>query len=327
MDSSQKKLDFQVTKVTTRSKSTTDIGTTEDTEGAIGPGATVVLPEIQIEENTDGNTDGKSVDTDDNEKFQDALMVNIDKDGTREKDLRSAVSTHTRLPEHLKTAKKTTDDPFEEEPVVSTEITINHLLKYKIQPFTDESELPTFIHATKALQYFRVLRDQSFNIVRSKHHLKTLLDSKTSDQTPPGLRLKKNLEVIEGTPFLKLQALQIMSEAETKLAKVITEHYKQSIPKIEKEFIDIFESMKRITMDEKSLINMKLLHYNNELIRQQKDKRDKKTKKPTGEASKNDGETPPQNQEATNQFPWEQKPQRQRPKGRGKPRGKNFLNL
>ncbi len=82
--------------------------------------------------------------------------------------------------------------------------------------------------------------------------------------------------------------------------------------------------MCKITRDERSLIQMKLLHYKNDLIRQQKERRDKKLNKNVTEAAKNDDTPPKDGTIQPPRFPWEQKQQRQ-PRNKGKGRGKNNL--
>ncbi len=230
----------------------------------------------------------------------------------------AGASAHTLLSEEFK-AKS--DDPYEEENIAGEEIEGKHILKYKIYHFPKEGDLPPFVHSTQALQYFRVLRDMIFDNVRAKHHEKEIKDSRLSDQAPPGMRIRKNIEVVGSTPLLRLQALQIYSEAETKMTKVIQEHYKVNIPKMEKEFMEIFKSMKRITVEEKVLINMKLLHYKNELMRAHKERGNKKGKPEP--AAKND-ETPSTSKDQPT-FPWNQKQQRQ-PRAKQRAR-KNLMSL
>ncbi|MCP3933281.1 MAG: hypothetical protein GY705_29775 [Bacteroidetes bacterium] len=104
--------------------------------------------------------------------------------GSGTQNLTTIGSTHTQLPEKFK-HDQTNDDPFEEaEQVATANITVKHLTTYKIYPFHDEKDLPNFVHATNALQYFKVLRDILFDWTRSKHHQKTIIDSASSDITP-----------------------------------------------------------------------------------------------------------------------------------------------
>ncbi len=80
--------------------------------------------------------------------------------------------------------------------------------------------------------------------------------------------------------------------------------------------------MTKINKEERILINMKLCHHKNELIRNQKEKREKKA---ANNAAKND-ENPGTSKPDQTDFPWEQKQQwPQRNRGRGKGRGKDSL--
>ncbi len=85
------------------------------------------------------------------------------------------------LPENLTHKPDTKSNPFEEnEKVAANEVSPALLLKYEIHPFTDEDTLPNFIHATGALQYFKVLREILFDWTRAKHHHRGLIDSTTT---------------------------------------------------------------------------------------------------------------------------------------------------
>ncbi len=254
---------------------------------------------------TDGELTGSSVKDTTTEKGK-------EKDKKKKDELSAEPSTHLNLPRDFMKKPDTKDDPYTEgESIEPEKITVKELLTYKIIPFSKDDELPNFIHSMSSLQYFKVLREILFDWTRSKHHEKNILDSATSDTTPPGLRIKKSLEVIGTSPALRLQALQIFSDAENKLSKAIAKHYKQQIPKLEADFTDIFGSISKINKDEKNLIKMKLLAMKNEWIKQQRDRRENKQTKATTEAAKNDQpstslQTPPDNP----QFPWTQKPQR-----------------
>ncbi len=152
-----------------------------------------------------------------------------------------------------------------------------------------------------------------------------MIDSMMSDQTPPGLRIHKNLEVINSSPLLKLKALQIFSEAEGKLITAILEHYDTVIPKLEKEIKGIYDKMAGITKDEKKLITLKLIAYKNELIREYRERSEKKGNKAT---EKRIEDSNPSTSESgpKNKFPWDQRPQRPPRKGRGRQQ-KNSLTI
>ncbi len=121
---------------------------------------------------------------------------------------------HTELPPHLIKSHTDQRDAYQEPESVDIKgITTKQLLDFHIVKFEEEQEPPNFYHTTNALQYFRVLREMIFDWARAKSHQKNMIDSMMSDQTPPGLRIHKNLEVINSSPFLKLKALQIFSEA------------------------------------------------------------------------------------------------------------------
>ncbi|MCP3895011.1 MAG: hypothetical protein GY706_10335, partial [Bacteroides sp.] len=178
---------------------------------------------------------------------------------------------HTKLPTHLVKSHTDNKDAYmEPNPTEIKDITFKQLLSFQIVKFDEEKDLPNFVHTTNALQYFRVLRDMIFDWVRAKSHQKNMIDSTLSDQTPPGLRIHKNLEVIDSSPLLKLKALQIFSEAEGKLIGAILEHYDLMLPKLEKDIKNIYDSMCGITKDEKKLIVYKLIAYKNDMIRQQR---------------------------------------------------------
>ena len=100
-----------------------------------------------------------------------------------------------------------------------------------------------------------------------------------SDQVPPGLQIKKHLEVIDCTPHLKLQAMEILGEAENKHCQVeaILNHYLQLIPKTERDFHDIYNKMRGVNQEERQLISLKLIHYKNGLLRQQRERDEKRT--------------------------------------------------
>ncbi len=256
------------------------------------------------------------------------MIKEKDKEQKKTEDVTASASTHLNLPRDFMKKADTKNDPYTEgEKIEPDKITIKDLLTYKIIPFNHDDDLPNFIHSTSALQYFKVLREILFDWTRSKHHEKSILDSATSDTTPPGLRIKKSLEVIGTWAALRLQALQIFSDAENKLSKAIAKHYKQQIPKLETEFTDIYSSMSKINKDEKDLIRMKLLALKNEWIKQQKDRRETKQNK-ASEPAKNDQPSTSQDQQANGaQFPWKQKPQRIQQRKKGKGRGKNTLNI
>ena len=101
-------------------------------------------------------------------------------------------------------------------------------------PYYEEEELPNYFNVINALHYFKVLRDLMYNWVRTQGHQRQLTDSLLSDQIPPSLMLKKNLEVIECYPHPKLQALHILGTSENQLTHAILEHYATLIPKIER---------------------------------------------------------------------------------------------
>ncbi len=187
---------------------------------------------------------------------------------------KGAGSAHTLLPENLK-VNIPCNDPYTENPSIpANEVTSSFLLKYEIHPFSEEDDLPNFIYGTAALQYFKVLREIAYDWTRAKHHHYNLFDSANMDQLPAGMRLRKNLEVVGSTPIFRLNALQIISEAEGKLRKELLQHYEEQIPKIEGDFQKIIDSMKNITEDELQLIILKLVRYQNEQIRNQKGRRE-----------------------------------------------------
>ncbi len=259
------------------------------------------VPKVIIPSDTD--------DTEDVEYEETTEQIEITTTEDIEKPVTPKSSRHTKLAAQFKTPTADNDDPFkEEDKIQSTNVKAEMLLKYKIYAFNDEGELPNFVYATNALQYFRVLRDLLYSWTRSQSHLRNLNDASNSDMTPSGLKIRKNLEVVECTPHLRLQALQIFSDAETKLMQAMTTHYKEIIPKIEKDFKQIQKGMTRINDDERQLILMKLLHYKNDLIRQHRDRREGKKPKNTQTASKNE-EQPTTSRDAQ-KFPWEQLPPR-----------------
>ncbi|MCP3895590.1 MAG: hypothetical protein GY706_13330, partial [Bacteroides sp.] len=111
---------------------------------------------------------------------------------------------HTELPPHLIKSHTDMKDAYKEpEPINIEDIKVKQLLEFQIIKFDSENDLPNFLHTTNALQYFRVLRDMIFDWSRAKSHQKNMIDSLMSDQTPPGLRIHKQLEVINSSPLLK----------------------------------------------------------------------------------------------------------------------------
>ena len=164
-----------------------------------------------------------------------------------------------------------------------------------------------------------------------------------SDSTPPGLKIKKNLEVINCTPLLKLKTMQILGNAENQLIKAILNHYEQCVPKLEVNIREIYENMTGVNVDEKRLIFLKLQAYKNGLMRQQKNKEDRwqnrntrntpatnENRGPngnrdirnppdnTGNQDTQDEPTPGTSTQDPNYFPWDQRPQRPRGRGRGR---------
>ena len=241
-------------------------------------------------------------------------------------------SRHTILPKKLLSAHKATESAYEEGSAIpAARVGSKLLLEFKISPYHEENELPNFYNATSALHYFRVLRDLMFNWTRAKMHEKTLRESLISDQVPPGLRIKKNLEVIDCSPQLRLKALQILGNAETQLVKAILTHYEQLIPKSEDNFCEIYEGMTGVTEDEVRLINLKLLAYKNTLMRQQRTRDERRFNRQNNPNTENNNpqdeqqpQAPPEPQPGTSQqtpnantFPWDQRGQRP-PRGRGR---------
>lgn len=228
-------------------------------------------------------------------------------------------SRHTIVPEGLVTNNAEQDEPTS---IPIDRISSKVLLEYKVHPYTEEEDLPNFYNATAALHNFRVMRDLMYSWTRAKHHQQTLRESLLSDQVPPGLRIKKNLEVIECTPHLKLQALQILGDAEIQLTRAILQHYDQLIPKIENDFHQIYNNMKGVNKEEKRLLSLKLVHYKNVLVKQQLARDEKKTQNVNAEDDQknNPKEGTSTEKEQDQQFPWEQRPQRSntnRGRGRG----------
>ena len=163
-----------------------------------------------------------------------------------------ANSRHTLLPQTLVTQHKDSESAYEEgTPIPARRITSKQLLEFKIAPYNEEIDLPNFYNATDALHYFRVLRDLMFNWTKAKGHERTLRESLMSDQTPPGLRIKKNIEVIECSPKLRLKAFQILGHAENQLTHAILSHYETLIPTIENNIQDIYENMDGVNEDER----------------------------------------------------------------------------
>ena len=259
------------------------------------------------------------------------------------KALELSTSRHTILPRNLLDQHKETESAYVEgDPIRAGKVTSKNLLEFKITPYHEEEELPNFFNATNALHYFRVLRDMIFNWTKSKAHEKTLRDSLISDTTPPGLRIKKNLEVIQCSPQLKLKALQILGSAENRLVRAILVHYEQIIPDIEASIQEIYDGMMGVNPDEKRLIHLKLVAYKNSIMRQQRERdnnrnnrfpnaprnQDRRSPNNTPRNSDNTDNTADEQQPSTStqdpngrDFPWEQKPQRQfqqrqRPRGR-----------
>ena len=243
---------------------------------------------------------------------------------------KNALSTHTTIPAELR--KKNDSIPnmpdikdntyTEPAPIPVERITSETLLEFHIYPFEVEPDLPNFCNGTYALYYFRVLRDVVWKWTRAKGHNKTLTDSRSSDIVPPGLKLNKNLEVIEMTASLKLAAMKILGKAEGQLCNAIIAHYDDLIPKLEDEFKSIYNNMTGVTQDEQRLIALKLIHYKNTLMRAQREKMEAKQRKfATKEAApKND----PTTSNDTTDFPWAQLNQRQPGEGaRGRRRGRN----
>ncbi len=271
---------------------------------------------------------GKSV-----ENLEDTASAPIVRDksakkntGSKEPPTFNLSERHTKLPPHLVQSHTLHKDAYKEpEPTPIKEITVKQLLDFQITKFEEEEDLPNFIHTTDALQYFRVLREMMFDWARAKSHQKNMIDSMMSDQTPPGLRIHKNLEVINSSPLLKLKALQIFSEAEGKLINAILEHYDMTIPKLEKDIKSIYDKMTGITRDEKTLIYLKLIAYKNELIRQYRDRSDKKGAKAFEKRVQDSNPTDPDST-PKNKFPWEARPQRPQRKGRGRQQ-KNSLQI
>ena len=57
--------------------------------------------------------------------------------------------------------------------------------------------------------------------IQAQGHQRQLSDSLLNDETSPGLWIKKNLDVIDCFPHLKLQALQMLGLAENCLTNAI----------------------------------------------------------------------------------------------------------
>ncbi len=234
---------------------------------------------------------------------------------------------HTNLPPHLIRSHTEQKDAYKEpDETPIKNIKYEDLIKFQITKFEEEEDLPNFVHTTSALQFFRVLRELTFDWVRAKSHQKNMLDSMMSDQTPPGLRIHKSLEVISSSPQLKLKALQIFSVAEGKLIEAILEHYDIIIPKLEADINNIYTSMVGITEDEKTLIVLKLVAYKNELIRNHRTTYDKKTNKNNERRTQESNPSTSTDDAPKNQFPWDQKPPRPQKRGRGRPK-KNLMQI
>ena len=239
---------------------------------------------------------------------------------------KGALSNHTTIPAELRKKKDSVpnmpdiqDNTYTEPAAIPVErITSDTVLEFHIYPFEAEKDLPNFCNGTMALYYFRVLRDVVWKWTRAKGHNKTLVDSRSSDSVPPGLKLTKNLEVIEMTNTLKLNTMKILGKAEGKLCNAIIAHYSDLIPKLEAEFNDIYTNMDGVTVDEQRLIALKLIHYKNTLMRAQREKIEAKQRK--FEAK---DETAKNGQQDQTDFPWAQLNQRQPGEGaRGRRRGR-----
>ena len=108
--------------------------------------------------------------------------------------------------------------------------------------------------------------------------------------------------------------MQILGAAENRLVKAILNHHLQLIPQIERDFHDIYNQMRLVNQEERKLIRLKLVHYKNGLMRQQRE-RDEKCTQWKEEQSKNRQTVqkqmgkPEEEREHRTDFPWKQKSQ------------------
>ncbi len=108
--------------------------------------------------------------------------------------------------------------------------------------------------------------------------------------------------------------------------RVMLKHYSDIIPQLEADFKEIYNNMRKITNDEKALINMKIIRFKNETLRQHKEKREKKGFNRNQQTTKNE-QQPTTTAAAMQTFPWEQRPQRAPCRGRGRGRGRNTMQM
>jgi hypothetical protein len=231
------------------------------------------------------------------------------------------------------------------DPIEAGMVRSEELMQIEITPFKEEEHLPPFEHGSKALSYFNVLRGLLSKFVRAKIHLESLTDNKRRHQIPRGLKINKPINAVEPSHLLKIETMQIMGEAENKILDSLIQHYQNVIPKLAKEFTDLYHTATEMLSPlDKRLVVIQLSHFKNELI---KEKKQSTVNKQTTQQNPND-QGRQGNREATNnsqrgnqsqqqnlwtpctsttQNPWEErpKPQRNGPgrRGRGRERNRN----
>jgi hypothetical protein len=133
-------------------------------------------------------------------------------------------------------------------------------------PFTFEGKLPPFDHGVTGLHYFQHLRNVMSKVIRAKLMNDFLLESHARKQVPRGFKINKKVMAVDPSPRLKLAHYKITAQAEMDLVMATIEHYRLTIPKLEREFDEYFEEMNTLPKEERRLVILQLLHFKNTLI-------------------------------------------------------------
>lgn len=280
----------------------------------------IEIQNLQIKDNTDTESDTSSEDD----------ITDMTKSASAQylADMQAGIQItelHTELPDHL---KYTNDDkaPIEIPP---EKVLSGHVMDWKFTPYHHEEDLPKFTNGTRALHYFRALRDLLSNYCRARLHKEYIEKSIILCQTPRGLKIGRNIMVIETTTTLKLTLYNIFGECENAILKALIRHYKDILPKLEKDYIDLWNTIgaETVSKDERRLLILKLTNYKNNLMRKEKERAEKqeefnnkKFQSKNEEAPK--GEKLHKPQETISQYgnPYNEedpKPQRENFRGRG----------
>ena len=184
------------------------------------------------------------------------------------------------------------------------------ILPWELTPFHSEEDLPTLIMGTPASNNYRVLSEITAKLYRIKGKQILIADSIDKGESPKGIKLNRNTNLIQPTTHARLEILAAIADTETKIIDLTLNHYDEIVPVLEQDFNDVWGDMNKVSPEETKLLILKLVHDKNVMYNKHIDELEANNQPKNYNKGPEKNPDPSEEEDTTNQP---SRPQRQKP--------------